>query len=123
MLDPSLVGIHASLRGYELIRRGAFMGAVYSGFCTVQSSSMAAPTAELIDMISIGGVNRLVLYASYLSTHIKVAKHDNHVAQALASCRQILHTGVALPKDDEEWAIQNNLKITVCISSCSALYS
>ncbi|PPQ78838.1 hypothetical protein CVT26_011849 [Gymnopilus dilepis] len=90
----------------------AFMGAVYSGFCTVQSSSMAAPTAELIDMISIGGVNRLVLYASYLSTHIKVAKHHNHVAQALASCRQILHTGVALPKDDEEWAIQNNLKIT-----------
>jgi hypothetical protein len=89
------------------------MGAVYSGFCTVQSSSMSAPTSELVTMITTCGVNRLVLYASFLSSHIKEARKSPAVASVLASCRQILHTGVSLPREDEEWAVKNALPITV----------
>ncbi|KAJ3506197.1 hypothetical protein NLJ89_g7003 [Agrocybe chaxingu] len=90
----------------------AYMAALYHGFCTVQSSSMAASTSEIVAMITTCGVNRLALYATFLSSYIKAAQRDPAVTAALASCRQILHTGVSLPEEDEEWAIQNSLRIT-----------
>lgn len=74
---------------------------------------MALPTDELLEMTRICGVNRLILYASFLSMHIRVAKTDPDVLKVLQSFRQILHTGVALNLQDEEWAYNNFLRIMV----------
>ncbi|CAA7266896.1 unnamed protein product [Cyclocybe aegerita] len=76
------------------------------------SSSMGASTSEIVSMITTCGVNRLALYATFLSSYIKAAQKDPAVTAALVSCRQILHTGVSLPEEDEEWAIQNGLRVT-----------
>lgn len=74
---------------------------------------MAMPTEELVKMIKECGVNRIVLYASFLSDHIRQARHDPNVLDLLRGCKQILHTGVSLNPIDEQWAYQNGLPITV----------
>ncbi|KAJ7246935.1 putative amp-CoA ligase [Mycena rebaudengoi] len=90
----------------------AFVSAVYAGFTTVQTSSMAMPTTELVDLIKTCGLNRVAMYAPFLSLHIKAAQNDPAVLSALKSCRQILHTGVSLNAEDEAWAYANGLPIT-----------
>ncbi|KAJ7136297.1 putative amp-CoA ligase [Mycena filopes] len=90
----------------------AFVAAVYAGFMTVQTSSMAMPTDELVELITTCGLNRLALYAPFLSVHIRAAQTDPTVLSALQSCRQILHTGVSLNAADENWAYDHGLPIT-----------
>ncbi|KAF7336547.1 putative amp-CoA ligase [Mycena sanguinolenta] len=90
----------------------AFVSAVYAGFTTVQTSSMNMPIAELLDLIKTCGLNRVALYAPFLSRYIKDAQNDPAVLSALQSCRQILHTGVSLNAEDENWAYENGLPIT-----------
>ncbi|KAJ7704927.1 putative amp-CoA ligase [Mycena rosella] len=90
----------------------AFVSAVYAGFTTVQTSSMGMPTTELVDLIKTCGLNRVAMYAPFLSVHIKAAQSDPAVLSALGSCRQILHTGVSLNAEDENWAYEHGLPIT-----------
>ncbi|KAJ7483260.1 putative amp-CoA ligase [Mycena latifolia] len=90
----------------------AFVSAVYAGFTTVQTSSMGMPTTELVDLIKTCGLNRVAMYAPFLSVHIKAAQSDPAVLSALRSCRQLLHTGVSLNAEDEHWAYENGLPIT-----------
>ncbi len=59
-------------------------------------------------------LNRLAVYATFLSNLIRAAKKDDTVKVALQSLRDIFHTGVALNKEDEEWAYANGLKVIVC---------
>lgn len=77
---------------------------------------MAMPTAELVELIKTCGLNRVAMYAPFLSVHIKAAQSDPAVLSALQSCRQILHTGVSLNAEDEAWAYEHGLPITVQIS-------
>jgi len=90
----------------------AFLGAAYNGTCTVQCSSMDFSTDELLAMITQCSLNRVLLYATFLSTHIRNAQKDRKVLQAMQGLRQILHTGVAFNRDDEEWAFAHNLPLT-----------
>ncbi|EGN93838.1 hypothetical protein SERLA73DRAFT_63440 [Serpula lacrymans var. lacrymans S7.3] len=90
----------------------AFLGAAYCGSCTVQSSALDASTSELLGMISTCGLNRVALYATFLSTHIRAARTNPEVLHALKCMRQILHTGVALNREDEEWALHHALPLT-----------
>jgi hypothetical protein len=98
----------------------AFLGAAYNGACTVQSSSMAFPTEELLGMITHCGLNRVLLYATFLSMHIRNAQKDEKTLKAMRGLRQILHTGVALHHEDEEWAFSHGLPLTVNIPCISA---
>lgn len=102
----------------------AFLGAAYNGACTVQSSSMAFSTDELLGMITHCGLNRLLVYATFLSIHIRNAQKDEKVLKMMRNLRQILHTGVALHREDEEWAFSRGLPLTVYITYISPqLYS
>ncbi|KAJ7016166.1 putative amp-CoA ligase [Mycena alexandri] len=101
---------HAALHEYNLC--SAFVSAVYAGFTTVQTSSMGMPTDELIELIDTCGLNRVAMYAPFLSVHIKAAQGDPTVLSALRNCRQILHTGVSLNAEDENWAYDHGLPIT-----------
>lgn len=74
---------------------------------------MGMSTDELVAIIKDCGVNRVVLYAPFLSSHIQGAKENPEVLHLLRNCRQIIHTGVALNADEEKWAYANGLPIMV----------
>lgn len=90
----------------------ALLAAIYHRFTTVQTSSMGFPTSELVDLAKTCGVNRFVLYAPFLSSHLSAAKEDSEVLRVLQNCRQVAYTGVALNKIDEAWGYDNNIPIT-----------
>lgn len=79
----------------------------------MQSSSMAIKIPEFVNMVRECGLTVLVLYATFLADVIRAAKEDATVKDALKSLNQIIHTGVALNKDQEEWAYENGIRITV----------
>jgi hypothetical protein len=70
-------------------------------------------TDELMRMVKTCGLNRMAVYATFLSVYIKAAQNDPEVLKALQGFRQIVHGGVALNREDEEWAYANKLPITV----------
>jgi hypothetical protein len=74
---------------------------------------MSASTSEIVQMVQVAGVNRLVFYATFLGSHFEHARKDLKVLKVLQGCRQILHTGVPLDKENEEWAYNNGIPITV----------
>ncbi|KAJ7489329.1 hypothetical protein FB451DRAFT_1522932 [Mycena latifolia] len=89
----------------------SFLAATYRGYCTAQSA-IDMSTEGLMKMIEMCGLNRMAVYATYLSVYIKAAQKDPEVLRALQNFRQIVHAGVALNREDEEWAYANNLPIT-----------
>lgn len=74
-------------------------------------------------MIDSCGLNRLALYGTSLSLHIRSAKSDPNVLKALQNLRSIAYTGVAVPKGDEEWAHKNNIPCVVRHFLCFAFYT
>jgi hypothetical protein len=103
-----------SIDSAEQYSSEAFHGAAVHGCCTVQASSMAMPPAEMVQMVRTCGLNRLVQYGTFVSAHIRAAQADEDVKRALQGMRQILYTGVALNVEDERWAAENGLRLTVC---------
>ncbi|KAI8976643.1 acetyl-CoA synthetase-like protein [Trametes punicea] len=94
-----------------------FLGAVHTGACLAQTSSMAVSPQEFLGLVRVCGLTRLILYATFLSEIIRTAKQDAAVRDALKGLRQIFHTGVALNKEDEEWAYENGLRIITSYST------
>ncbi|KAJ6600810.1 putative amp-CoA ligase [Mycena sp. CBHHK59/15] len=90
----------------------AFLGAAYRGYCTAQSPAVGMSTEELMKMVKTCGLNRMAVYATFLSVYIKDAQKDPEVLKALQGFRQIVHAGVSLNREDEEWAYANDLPIT-----------
>ncbi|KAI0657005.1 acetyl-CoA synthetase-like protein [Cubamyces menziesii] len=94
-----------------------FLGAVHTGACLVQTSSMAVSPQEFVGLVRVCGLTRLILYATFLSEIIRAGKQDAEVRDALKNLRQIFHTGVALNKEDEAWAYENGLRIITSYST------
>ncbi|KAJ7182755.1 hypothetical protein C8R43DRAFT_868796 [Mycena crocata] len=90
----------------------SFLAATYRGYCTAQSPTMGMSTEELMRMVKTCGLNRMAVYATFLSIYIKAAHTDPNVLRALQSFRQIVYAGVALNREDEEWAYTNRLPVT-----------
>ena len=75
---------------------------------------MAMAPAEMLRMVHACGLNALVQYGTFVSAHIRAARGgDGAVAAALAGLRQILYTGVALPEEDQAWAEERGLPLSV----------
>ena len=90
-----------------------FISSVHIGGCTAQTSSMSVGPQELLGLIRVCKLNTLGLYATFLSDLISAARSDPEIGAALKGLRQIVHTGVALNKDNEDWAYANGLNIIV----------
>ncbi|KAH9848342.1 acetyl-CoA synthetase-like protein [Lenzites betulinus] len=88
-----------------------FIGAISIGQCVAQSSGMAIPPPEFVGLANLCKLTILVLYAPFLSTLIRAAQKDPAVKDALLGLNQVCHTGVALNKEDEEWAYANGVRI------------
>ncbi|KAI0764537.1 acetyl-CoA synthetase-like protein [Trametes elegans] len=106
------VGNHAHIATYH-----TFLGAVHTGTCMVQTSSMAATAEEFLALVRVCGLTRLILFATFLANIIRAARTDPAIRDALKDLRQIFHTGVALNKEDEQWAYDNGLRIITSYST------
>ena len=74
---------------------------------------MALPTDELLGMVKYCGLNRLFQYSTFLSPHIRAARHSAEVKKALQQIKGIIYTGVAIDPEDAEYAHSNDISIFV----------
>ncbi|KAG5726095.1 hypothetical protein E4T56_gene1646 [Termitomyces sp. T112] len=99
------------------------LGSLQHGSCVIQPTAIPYPSTELVDMIHRAGLNRLNQFAAFLSSHLKAARLDPKLLNLLQGLDDILYTGLPLPREDEEWAYKNGLKLRNLFGSteCGAM--
>ncbi|KAF9257338.1 acetyl-CoA synthetase-like protein [Marasmius fiardii PR-910] len=96
------------------------IGSLQHGACVVQPTSMPFSSQELMDMISIAGVNRLFQFAAFLSMHFRTARQDPKLASLLAGLDEILTSGMPLPREDVEYATKSGFALRNIFGSTEA---
>lgn len=81
------------------------------GSCTIQPTSIAFSSEELLDMIARCGLNRLKQFATFLGHHLRNSKTDPKLLQALVRLDEVLYSGLALGSEEEAWAFQNGINL------------
>jgi len=64
-------------------------------------------------MITRCGLKQLNQLANLLGNHLRNSKTNPRLLQALAQLDGITYSGNALGREEEAWALQNNIKIRV----------
>ncbi|KAJ7183460.1 acetyl-CoA synthetase-like protein [Mycena filopes] len=90
------------------------------GQCAVQTSRADFDVDELLALVKDAGLNRIFLYAPWLSRLIKFAKADPVVLETLQNMRQIIYTGASMNPDDEAWMVANGLPVTLLYATTEA---
>ncbi len=70
-------------------------------------------------MIERCNLNRLNQFAAFFSVHLQNSRRDNKLLAKLQGLHEVLYSGLPLPRDDEEWAMKNGIKLkvsTACVS-------
>ena len=91
----------------------ALIGSLYYGSCTIQPTSIAFSSEELLDMIARCGLNRLKQFATFLGHHLRKSKTDPKLLQALVQLDEAEYGGLALGREEEAWAFENGIKVRV----------
>ena len=86
---------------------------MYHGSCTIQPTSLAFSSEELLDMVTRCGLNRLNQFASFLGHHLRNSKTNPRLLQALIQLDEIQSAGLALGREEEAWALQNGVNLRV----------
>ena len=97
------------------------VGSLYHGTCTIQPTSFAFSSEELLDMVTRCGLNRLKQFATFLGHHLRNSKTNQKLLQALVQLDEVLYSGLALGREEEAWALQNG--VSVQVSRVSAITS
>lgn len=87
------------------------LGSLQHGACTIQPTKIAFSSSELVDMIDRCGLNRLNQFATFLVTQLRNANKDPELLARMQNLDEVLYSGLALPRDDEEWAYKHGLRI------------
>jgi len=90
-----------------------FIGTLQHGSCVIQPSKMPYSSEELIDMIHRCGLNRLNAFGSWLGMHLKNSRQDPKLLSLLSGLDDVLYSGLAISRDDEQWALKNGLRLRV----------
>ncbi|KAJ7036755.1 acetyl-CoA synthetase-like protein [Mycena alexandri] len=90
------------------------------GQCAVQTSRADFDVEELLALVRDAGLNRVFLYAPWLSRLIKFAKADPVVLDTLRNMRQIIYTGASINPDDEAWMVAMGLPVTLLYATTEA---
>lgn len=88
-------------------------GSLYHGSCTIQPTSLAFTSEELLDMITRCGLNRLKQFATFLGHHLRASKTNPRLLQALVQLDRVGYGGIALGREEEAWALQNGINLLV----------
>lgn len=84
-----------------------------SGQCIIQTSKPDFDADELLAMVHKEGLNNILLFASWFSKLLKVARTNPDVLEALRSVQQISYTGEALNPDDAQWVVEQGIPVVV----------
>ncbi|KAJ7886761.1 hypothetical protein B0H13DRAFT_2342762 [Mycena leptocephala] len=79
--------------------------------CLVQPVATPFTSEQLIDMISYCGLNRLNIFGSYLTTHLRNSRLDPKLLGMLANLDEVMYTGLPLPREEESWAYSNGIRL------------
>jgi hypothetical protein len=96
---------------------------IFSNFCLIghlqHNSCILQPRAnpftsdQLTEMIHEGGLNRLNIFGSFLTTHLRNSRLDPKLLGMLTSLDEVLYTGLPLPREEEAWAYGHGIKLRV----------
>jgi len=99
----------------------ALIGSLCHGSCTIQPTSIAFSSEELLDMITRCDLNRLKQFATFLGHHLRNSKTNPKLLQALVQLDEVMYSGLALGREEEAWALQNGVNLQVGVVSATAL--
>ncbi|KAK7694873.1 hypothetical protein QCA50_002061 [Cerrena zonata] len=99
------------------------LGSLQHGSCTIQPTKIAFDSAELVDMITRCRLNRLNQFATFLATHLRASKEDRKLLNMLTQLDEVLYSGLALPREEEDWAYKNGIQLKNLFGSteCGAM--
>ncbi|RDB29199.1 Acetyl-coenzyme A synthetase 2 [Hypsizygus marmoreus] len=99
------------------------IGSLQHGSCVIQPTTIAFSSEELIQMVHGCGLNRLNQFAAFLAIHLRRSRNDAKLLSMLASLDEVLYSGLPLPRDEEEWAYTNGIKLRNLFGSteCGAM--
>jgi len=89
------------------------IGTLCHGSCTIQPTSIAFSSDELLDMVTRCGLNRLKQFATFLGHHLRNSKTNPKLLQALVQLDEVIYSGLALGREEEAWAFQNGVNLQV----------
>jgi acyl-coenzyme A synthetase/AMP-(fatty) acid ligase len=70
-------------------------------------------------MIRDCGVNRLNQFATFLAQHLRNSRQNPRLLALLQTLDDALYSGLALPREEEEWAHGNGIRLRVSLVSIS----
>lgn len=70
-------------------------------------------------MIRDCGVNRLNQFATFLAQHLRNSRQNPMLLALLQTLDDALYSGLALPREEEEWARGNGIRLRVSFVSTS----
>lgn len=99
------------------------LGSLQHGSCTIQPTKITFDSAELVDMITRCRLNRLNQFATFLAMHLRASKQDRKLLNMLSQLDEILYSGLALPREEEDWAYKNGISLKNLFGSteCGAM--
>jgi hypothetical protein len=89
------------------------LGSLQHGACTIQPTTISFSSEELVRMIEICGLNRLNQFAAFLAMQLRSARKSPSLLFLLAGLDEVLYSGMPLPREEQEFALQNNIKLRV----------
>ncbi|KAJ7907208.1 hypothetical protein B0H13DRAFT_1879813 [Mycena leptocephala] len=84
----------------------------YSGHSLIQTSKSDFDVDEFLAMVN-EGLNAMILYAPWFSKLLSIARGNTTVLGALQGMGQIHYTGASLNPEDEGWAAEQEIPVTV----------
>ncbi|KAG6820550.1 hypothetical protein H0H93_015435 [Arthromyces matolae] len=82
-----------------------------SGQCLIQTCRPEIGATEFLALVQTQGLNNMLVYATWLSKLLAIARSDSRVFDALRSLQQITYTGEALNPEDLRWAIEKGIPV------------
>ncbi|KAJ3868747.1 acetyl-CoA synthetase-like protein [Lentinula novae-zelandiae] len=87
------------------------LGSIQHGSCVIQPTTISFSSEELMDMIRTCGLNRLNQFAAFLAKQLQTSRNHPKLLSMLANLDEVLYSGMPLARSEQEWALQNDIKL------------
>lgn len=91
------------------------LGSIQHGSCVIQPTTISFSSEELMDMIRTCGLNRLNQFAAFLAKQLQTSRNHPKLLSMLANLDEVLYSGMPLARSEQEWALQNDIKLRVSL--------
>ncbi|KAJ7647167.1 hypothetical protein FB45DRAFT_1099969 [Roridomyces roridus] len=88
------------------------IGYLQHNACTLQPVANPYTSEQLIEMIQDCHLNRLNIFASFLANHLRNSRQaDSKLLKMLVNMDEIIYSGLALPREEENYAYSQGIKL------------